>query len=54
MIFDHIAQFGRGASPMPIASLVRDHLLSAMAQGQADLDWSSVARVSARNAGLPG
>jgi len=42
------------ASPMPIASLVRDHLLSAMAQGQADLDWSSVARVSARNAGLPG
>lgn len=40
------------ASPMPIASLVRDHLLSAVAQGQAELDWSSVARVSARNAGL--
>jgi 3-hydroxyisobutyrate dehydrogenase-like beta-hydroxyacid dehydrogenase len=42
------------ASPMPIASLVRDHLLSAMAQGQAELDWSSIAQVSARNAGLPG
>jgi len=40
------------AAPMPIASLIRDHLLAAMAQGQAELDWSSVARVSARNAGL--
>jgi 3-hydroxyisobutyrate dehydrogenase-like beta-hydroxyacid dehydrogenase len=42
------------SSPMPIASLVRDHLLSAMAHGQADLDWSSVTQVSARSAGLPG
>ena len=40
------------AAPMPIASLVRDHLLSALAHGQANLDWSSVSRVSARNAGL--
>lgn len=40
------------ASPMPLASLVRDHLLSALANGQGDLDWSSVARVSSRNAGL--
>lgn len=40
------------AAPMPIASLIRDHFLSAMAHGQAELDWSSVARVSARNAGL--
>ena len=39
-------------APMPMASLIRDQLLSAMAQGQADLDWSSVAKVSARNAGL--
>jgi 3-hydroxyisobutyrate dehydrogenase-like beta-hydroxyacid dehydrogenase len=41
------------ASPMPIASLLRDHMLSAIAQGQSDFDWSSVAQVSARNAGLP-
>jgi 3-hydroxyisobutyrate dehydrogenase-like beta-hydroxyacid dehydrogenase len=41
------------ASPMPIASLVRDQLLSALANGQGDLDWSSVAQVSARGAGLP-
>ena len=40
------------ASPMPLASMIRDHLLSAVAQGQADLDWSSVAKVAARNAGL--
>lgn len=40
------------AAPMPMASLVHDHLLSALAQGQGELDWSSVARVAARNAGL--
>jgi 3-hydroxyisobutyrate dehydrogenase-like beta-hydroxyacid dehydrogenase len=39
-------------SPMPMASLVRDQMLSAVAQGQADLDWSSLSRVAARNAGL--
>jgi 3-hydroxyisobutyrate dehydrogenase-like beta-hydroxyacid dehydrogenase len=40
------------AAPMPLASLIRDHLLSAVAHGQADLDWSSLARVLSRNAGL--
>lgn len=40
------------ASPMPIASLIRDHFIAAMAQGQSELDWSSISRVSARNAGL--
>jgi len=39
-------------SPMPLASLLRDHFLAAMAAGQADADWSSLARVAARNAGL--
>jgi 3-hydroxyisobutyrate dehydrogenase-like beta-hydroxyacid dehydrogenase len=39
-------------APMPLASLMHDHLLSAMAQGQAELDWSSVTQVIARNAGL--
>lgn len=38
--------------PMPFASVVRDHLLSAIANGQSDLDWSSFSRVAARNAGL--
>jgi 3-hydroxyisobutyrate dehydrogenase-like beta-hydroxyacid dehydrogenase len=39
-------------SPMPLASLLRDRMLAGMAQGQAEMDWSSVARVSARSAGL--
>lgn len=38
--------------PMPTASLVRDHFLSAMAQGMADEDWAAVARVIYKNAGL--
>lgn len=39
-------------APMPLASLIHDHMLSALAQGQAELDWSSVTKVIARNAGL--
>jgi len=40
------------ASPMPLASLLRDHLLAALAQGQGEMDWSSISQVVARNAGL--
>jgi 3-hydroxyisobutyrate dehydrogenase-like beta-hydroxyacid dehydrogenase len=39
-------------SPMPLASLIHDHLLSGLAQGQGEMDWSSVTQVIARNAGL--
>lgn len=39
-------------APMPLASIIRDHLISAVAHGQESLDWSSVSRVLARNAGL--
>jgi 3-hydroxyisobutyrate dehydrogenase-like beta-hydroxyacid dehydrogenase len=39
-------------APMPFASVLRDHFISAMANGQEQLDWSSVALVAARNAGL--
>lgn len=38
--------------PMPFASVIRDHFVSAIANGQEKLDWSSLAKVSARNAGL--
>jgi 3-hydroxyisobutyrate dehydrogenase-like beta-hydroxyacid dehydrogenase len=41
------------AAPMPLASLVHSHLLSALAQGQGEMDWSSMTQVIARNAGLP-
>ena len=40
------------AVPMPIASLIRDQMLSAVARGQGDLDWSSLAKIAAENAGL--
>jgi len=40
------------AVPLPIASLVRDRYLEAMAQGWGDLDWAALARVSATAAGL--
>ena len=40
------------AAPMPFASVIRDHLIEAIAHGQSELDWSSVTRVSAKQAGL--
>jgi 3-hydroxyisobutyrate dehydrogenase-like beta-hydroxyacid dehydrogenase len=38
--------------PMPVASLVRDHFLEGVAQGEGDTDWSGLARLCARHAGL--
>jgi len=40
------------ASPMPIASVLHDRLLEAIALGMGHIDWSGVARVSATHAGL--
>lgn len=42
----------RLAMPLPLASLVRDRMLSAMARGYQNLDWSSFARMSLEDAGL--
>ncbi|GAK25614.1 NAD(P)-dependent oxidoreductase [Serratia liquefaciens] len=39
-------------TPMPFASVLKDNFLDAVAQGDADLDWSALARVAARRAGL--
>jgi len=38
--------------PMPMASLVRDQFLAAMAQGMAEDDWAAVAKLVYKNAGL--
>jgi 3-hydroxyisobutyrate dehydrogenase-like beta-hydroxyacid dehydrogenase len=38
-------------SPMPVASLLRDHLLEAIAQGDGDRDWAALAEVARRHAG---
>jgi 3-hydroxyisobutyrate dehydrogenase-like beta-hydroxyacid dehydrogenase len=40
-------------TPMPFASVLRDHLLEAVAQGQGDWDWAALAEVARRRAGLP-
>ncbi len=40
------------AAPLPLASVLRDSLLEAMAHGQSDHDWSALAEVSRRRAGL--
>ena len=47
-----LAAAEQAAVPMPLASLVRDRFVTAMAQGWAESDWSSIARISAQNAGL--
>jgi 3-hydroxyisobutyrate dehydrogenase-like beta-hydroxyacid dehydrogenase len=39
-------------TPMPLAGLLRDRFLSAMAQGRGELDWTSIALNAAADAGL--
>ena len=39
-------------TPMPFASVLRDHLLEAVAQGDGDRDWAALAEVARRHAGL--
>ncbi len=38
--------------PLPIASLIRDRYLDAIAHGRGDADWSALAEVAARSAGI--
>jgi 3-hydroxyisobutyrate dehydrogenase-like beta-hydroxyacid dehydrogenase len=38
--------------PMPTASLIRDQLISGLARGHGELDWSALGRVAAENAGI--
>lgn len=40
------------AAPLPLASLLRDHMLTGVARGYSDLDWSALSRVIAENAGI--
>jgi 3-hydroxyisobutyrate dehydrogenase-like beta-hydroxyacid dehydrogenase len=47
-----LAAAEEAAVPMPMASLVRDRFLAAMAQGMSELDWAAIARISANDAGL--
>jgi 3-hydroxyisobutyrate dehydrogenase-like beta-hydroxyacid dehydrogenase len=38
--------------PMPLASQIHDRMLTVVARGEGDTDWSALARLSADNAGL--
>ncbi len=38
--------------PLPLASLLRDHLLTAIANGKGDMDWAALAQLAAEKAGL--
>ena len=38
--------------PMPLLSLLRDHLLETLAKEGEDIDWSGIGKTVARNAGL--
>jgi len=38
--------------PLPLASLLRDRFLSAIANGKGDLDWTALALLAAEDAGL--
>ena len=39
-------------APLPFASDIRDHMLTAIARGMEDMDWSATAKLAAENAGL--
>jgi 3-hydroxyisobutyrate dehydrogenase-like beta-hydroxyacid dehydrogenase len=48
-----VVSAGQAANvPLPSLNVYRDRLLSAVAQGEADLDWSVIARGQARASGL--
>jgi len=39
-------------TPLPFASVLRDHMLTAIGRGMEEMDWSSTAKLAAENAGL--
>jgi len=38
--------------PLPIASLLRDRFLALLAAGGGELDWSAIATMAGRDAGI--
>lgn len=47
-----LAEAGAVCAPLPIAALVRDHILTALARGQHDLDWCISTEANRIAAGL--
>jgi 3-hydroxyisobutyrate dehydrogenase-like beta-hydroxyacid dehydrogenase len=49
-----LAAAEEAAAPMPMASLIHDRFVSALARGLGESDWAAIARISYENAGLRG
>jgi len=47
-----LAAGDEAAVPMPVASVIRDHFVSAVARGWGGMDWAALAKVVAEDAGL--
>ena len=48
-----LAEAEAAGVPMPSVSVVRDRLITGMARGYGDLDWSALGLLAAEDAGLP-
>jgi 3-hydroxyisobutyrate dehydrogenase-like beta-hydroxyacid dehydrogenase len=49
-----LAEADSAGAPMPSVDVVRDRMITAIARGYADLDWTALALVAAEEAGLHG
>jgi 3-hydroxyisobutyrate dehydrogenase-like beta-hydroxyacid dehydrogenase len=47
-----LAAAEEAAVPMPMASLVHDRFVAALAQGLGEADWAAIAHISYQDAGL--
>jgi 3-hydroxyisobutyrate dehydrogenase-like beta-hydroxyacid dehydrogenase len=47
-----LAAAEEAAAPMPMASLIHDRFVAALARGLGESDWAAIARVSYEDAGL--
>jgi 3-hydroxyisobutyrate dehydrogenase-like beta-hydroxyacid dehydrogenase len=47
-----LAEAGNAGAPMPSVDVVRDRLITGIARGYADLDWSALGLIAAQEAGL--
>src|SRR5271169_6364940 len=47
-----LAEAERAGAPMPLVGVVRDRMISGIARGYADLDWSALGLIAAEEAGL--
>ena len=49
-----LAEAEKAGAPMPSVDVVRDRLITGIARGYGDLDWTALGLVAAEEAGLQG